>query len=63
MPIYVYKCSDGHTHEIMQLITDKPVEKCPVYVVKEPTNTTKDELVICGKEVERVIQKTSFTIK
>lgn len=63
MPTYVYKCPDGHKHEIMQLITDKPVEKCPVFVVKQPTGTNKDELIECGKEVQRVIQKTTFTIK
>ena len=29
MPIYEYRCENGHTFEVMQKMTDPPVESCP----------------------------------
>ena len=29
MPIYEYKCDNGHVFEVMQKMTDDPVKKCP----------------------------------
>ena len=29
MPFYEYRCENGHTFEVMQKMTDPPVEKCP----------------------------------
>ena len=29
MPIYEYRCENGHTLEVMQKMTDPPVETCP----------------------------------
>jgi putative FmdB family regulatory protein len=29
MPIYEYRCENGHTFEVMQKMTDPPVEACP----------------------------------
>lgn len=29
MPIYEYRCDDGHEVEVMQSITEEPLEKCP----------------------------------
>src|SRR6187551_1073503 len=29
MPIYEYRCENGHTFEVMQRMTDPPVEECP----------------------------------
>jgi putative FmdB family regulatory protein len=29
MPIYEYRCENGHTFEVMQKMTDPPVEECP----------------------------------
>jgi putative FmdB family regulatory protein len=29
MPIYEYRCENGHTFEVMQKMTDDPVETCP----------------------------------
>ena len=29
MPIYEYRCENGHTFEVMQKMTDPPVETCP----------------------------------
>jgi putative FmdB family regulatory protein len=29
MPIYEYRCENGHTFEVMQRMTDAPVETCP----------------------------------
>ena len=28
MPIYEYRCTKGHTFEVMQSITDEPLTKC-----------------------------------
>jgi len=30
MPIYEYRCDNGHTFEVMQRMTDDPVEKCEI---------------------------------
>ena len=30
MPTYEYQCTDGHSFEKFQKMTDKPVAKCPV---------------------------------
>ena len=30
MPIYEYRCDNGHTFEVMQRMIDDPVEKCTV---------------------------------
>src|SRR3954447_20144485 len=29
MPIYEYRCENGHTFEVMQKMTEDPVEVCP----------------------------------
>jgi putative FmdB family regulatory protein len=29
MPIYEYRCENGHTFEVMQRMTDDPVTTCP----------------------------------
>ena len=29
MPIYEYRCENGHTFEVMQRMTDDPVAVCP----------------------------------
>ncbi|MEA2442760.1 MAG: hypothetical protein QOJ12_52 [Thermoleophilales bacterium] len=29
MPIYEYRCENGHTFEVMQRMTDDPVTACP----------------------------------
>jgi putative FmdB family regulatory protein len=29
MPIYEYRCENGHTFEVMQKMTDDPVTSCP----------------------------------
>ena len=29
MPIYEYRCENGRTFEVMQKMTDPPVEECP----------------------------------
>jgi putative FmdB family regulatory protein len=29
MPIYEYRCENGHTFEVMQKMTDDPVTACP----------------------------------
>ena len=47
MPIYEYRCEDGHTFEVMQRITDDPVAKCEV----------------CGKPVQRVFHPVAIHFK
>ena len=47
MPIYEYRCEDGHTFEVMQRITDGPVVKCEV----------------CGLPVQRVFHPVAIHFK
>jgi putative FmdB family regulatory protein len=47
MPTYEYRCSDGHTFEVFQSITEDPVTKCEV----------------CGKPVERVLHPPAVHFK
>ena len=47
MPIYEYRCEDGHNFEVMQRMTDDPVSKCPE----------------CGAPVERVFHPVAVHFK
>jgi putative FmdB family regulatory protein len=47
MPIYEYRCADGHTFEVMQSMSDDPVTTCQV----------------CGKPVERVFHPIAVHFK
>ncbi len=47
MPIYEYRCDDGHQFEVIQSMTDDPVEACEV----------------CGKPVERVFHPIAVHFK
>jgi len=47
MPIYEYKCTDGHTFEVIQSMSDDPVAECEV----------------CGKPVERVFHPVAVHFK
>ncbi len=47
MPIYEYRCSDGHDFEVVQKMIDDPVTKCEV----------------CGKPVERVFSPVAVHYK
>ena len=47
MPIYEYRCPDGHTFEVMQSMADDPVTECEV----------------CGKPVERVFHPIAVHFK
>ncbi len=48
MPIYEYKCTKcGQKIEVMQKITDNPLEKCEA----------------CGGELKKLITSTSFVLK
>ena len=48
MPIYEYRCPDGHTFEVFQRFADAPSEKCEV----------------CGKSpVEKVLYPVSVHFK
>jgi putative FmdB family regulatory protein len=48
MPIYEYRCPDGHTFEVFQRMADPPLEKCEV----------------CGKSpVEKVLYPVSVHFK
>lgn len=47
MPIYEYKCSNGHLFEVMQRISDDPVEACEV----------------CEEPVERVLHPVAIHFK
>ncbi len=47
MPIYGYKCSNGHTFEVMKRMSDTPVDKCEV----------------CDAPVERVYHPVAIHFK
>jgi putative FmdB family regulatory protein len=47
MPIYEYRCDNGHTFEVMQRMSDDPVEKCEV----------------CGAPVHRVFHPVAVHFK
>ena len=47
MPIYEYRCLNGHTFEVIQSMSDDPVETCE----------------ICGAPVERVFHPVAVHFK
>jgi len=47
MPIYEYRCLNGHTFEVIQSMSDDPVEICEV----------------CGAPVERVFRPVAVHFK
>ena len=47
MPIYEYRCLNGHTFEVIQSMSDDPVEICEV----------------CGAPVERVFHPVAVHFK
>ena len=47
MPIYEYRCSDGHNFEVLQSMTDDPATAC----------------TICGKPVQRVFHPVAVHFK
>ena len=47
MPIYEYRCPDGHTFEVFQSMSDDPVATCEV----------------CDKPVERVFHPVAVHFK
>lgn len=47
MPIYEYRCTNGHTFEVIQSMSDDPVESCEV----------------CGASVERVFHPVAVHFK
>src|SRR3954468_18371873 len=47
MPIYEYRCEKGHTFEVLQRMSDDPVEKCEV----------------CGAPVQRVFHPVAVHFK
>jgi putative FmdB family regulatory protein len=47
LPIYEYRCKNGHTFEVMQSMSDDPVDKCQV----------------CGAPVERVFHPVAVHFK
>jgi putative FmdB family regulatory protein len=47
MPIYEYRCENGHTFEVLQRMTDDPVSACEV----------------CGAPVQRVFHPVAVHFK
>jgi putative FmdB family regulatory protein len=47
MPVYEYRCDNGHTFEEMQRMTDEPLTTCPT----------------CGARVERVFHPVAVHFK
>jgi putative FmdB family regulatory protein len=47
MPIYEYRCDNGHTFEVMQRMSDEPLTECSV----------------CGAPVQRVFHPVAIHFK
>ena len=47
MPIYEYRCEKGHTFEVLQRMSDDPIQKCEV----------------CGAPVQRVFHPVAIHFK
>lgn len=47
MPLYEYSCADCGTFEVIQRFSDAPLTECPT----------------CGKEVSKLMSRTSFQLK
>jgi putative FmdB family regulatory protein len=47
MPVYEYRCTKGHTFEVIQSMSDDPLTKCEV----------------CGSPVERVLHSPAVHFK
>ena len=47
MPVYEYRCEDGHTFEVMQRMSDDPVQACET----------------CGRPVQRVFHPVAVHFK
>jgi putative FmdB family regulatory protein len=47
MPLYEYRCENGHTFEVMQRMSDEPVTTCPE----------------CGATVQRVFHPVAVHFK
>jgi putative FmdB family regulatory protein len=47
MPIYEYRCTKGHTFDVVQSINDDPIKVCEV----------------CGRPVERVLHSPAIHFK
>ena len=47
MPIYEYRCENGHTFEVMQRMSDSPLSECS----------------ICGAPVQRVFHPVAIHFK
>jgi putative FmdB family regulatory protein len=47
MPVYEYRCDDGHTFEVLQRMADDPVQSCEV----------------CGMPVQRVFHPVAVHFK
>jgi putative FmdB family regulatory protein len=47
LPIYEYRCENGHNFEVVQSMSDEPVDKCQ----------------ICGAPVERVFHPVAIHFK
>jgi putative FmdB family regulatory protein len=47
LPIYEYRCRNGHVFDVMQSMSDDPVDKCQV----------------CGAQVERVFHPVAVHFK
>lgn len=57
MPTYVYGCSAGHEHEVIQRITEPALTAC-VKLVGEPGKVKP-----CGAPCSRILQPANFSLK
>lgn len=63
MPTYVYECTYGHTFEVQQRITEKPLKQCPKTSGSDPGGFGLDPDHVCGSPCKRIIQPANFSLK
>lgn len=66
MPIYTYECKKCHQQiQVKQSMTDAKLSICSNQIPKNKTTYSNEprELELCGGELERIIQKSSFELK
>jgi putative FmdB family regulatory protein len=59
MPLYDYRCPEGHTKEVRHGINETPEVRCHEDI-EDPVNC---QLVWCGQRMTRVISGGNFILK
>jgi predicted nucleic acid-binding Zn ribbon protein len=63
MPMYEYRCDQGHEFSVEQGIKDDALTECTRYVQRDPGNTCAISTYECKAPVQRLISQSSFILK